>query len=345
MLAWYMPFLYDAPVRLGMSLEICWLQECDLTKQKWVSWPLPVPKITGSHRALEGESVSAAECVPLLCENNIIGCWVLHRKGWLHFPCLRLENKIRWCMFCISRSLHVVFILTFLVGFIMSVQQMKGCDPQENRSHTHTVTSSGSLGYCASWPHFARTIETPLCVHARHLSPHSGPPSIPLLLSLLLSGLPRLIHPPLTALISTVPPVFVCVFVCRLNWFACARVISLRVSMSAPEIPAPPRWAWSPGRARRTRQPLSKQTAHRSHPPRSRSRSSTPTNSAWTRSGVRWRPSDRGVATQTSTAPGETQDSQKVNDANPVLKDERMDWESWDRSHHVCAVELQAICV
>lgn len=53
------------------------------------------------------------------------------------------------------------------------------------------MTSSGSTGYCVSRPHFARTIETPLCVRSRHLSPHSGPPSVPLLLSLLLSGLSR----------------------------------------------------------------------------------------------------------------------------------------------------------
>lgn len=90
---------------------------------------------------------------------------------------------------------------------------MKRCNPQENRSYVLTVTSSGSLGYYASRPHFARTIETPLCVRSRHLSPHSGPPSILLLLSLLLSGLSRLIYPPCAASVFTVPPVFVCVFV------------------------------------------------------------------------------------------------------------------------------------
>ena len=89
------------------------------------------------------------------------------------------------------------------------------------------------------------------------------------------------------------------------------RAISLRVCLSAPETPAPPRWVWSPGPARRTRQPLSTHTAR--YPPRTRT--STPTNSAWTPSGARWRPSDRGVATRTWTAAGETPDSQKVNTA------------------------------
>lgn len=79
-------------------------------------------------------------------------------------------------------------------------------------SYILTVTSSGYVGYYASGPHFAGTIETPLCVRSRHLSPHSGPPSIPLLLSLL-AGLSWLLHPPCIASVSTIPPVFVCVFV------------------------------------------------------------------------------------------------------------------------------------
>lgn len=92
-------------------------------------------------------------------------------------------------------------------------QQMKGRYPQGSRSYILTVTSSGSFGYHPSRPHFARTIETPLCVRSRHPSPHSGPPSIPLLLSLLLSELSWLIYPPRAASVSTVSPVFVRVFV------------------------------------------------------------------------------------------------------------------------------------
>ena len=132
------------------------------------------------------------------------------------------------------------------------------------------------------------------------------PPSLSFCLSIPLGS-----PPPGRHILSTAPPVFVCVFVSLLVLFACMRAISLRVCLSAPETPAPPRWVWSPGPARRTRQPLSNHTAR--YPPRTRS--STPTNSAWTPSGARWRPSDRGVATRTWTAAGETPDSQKVNTA------------------------------
>lgn len=169
-----------------------------------------------------------------------------------------------------------------------------------------TVTSSGCVRYLSSRPHITGTIETPLCLHSRHLT-------TPLLLSLCIFKLSRQIHPPLAACLchSTCS---VWVFVSA-HLFACA--ISLRVRMSAPEIPAPPRWAWSPGPARRTKRLLSK---HRAYSP-PRTRSSISTNCAWTLSGVKSRPSDRGVATQTSTAPGETLDSQRVNTVILMLSD------------------------
>lgn len=109
--------------------------------------------------------------------------------------------------------------------------QLKGRNPQENRSHVLTVTSSGSLGYYVSGLHFARTIETPLCVRSRHLAPHSGPPSVPLLLSVLLFGLSQLIHPPASPQSSPfLPCLYVSLCLCSLacmhacDFFTCVYV-------------------------------------------------------------------------------------------------------------------------
>ncbi|XP_069390526.1 rho GTPase-activating protein 40 isoform X2 [Paralichthys olivaceus] len=86
----------------------------------------------------------------------------------------------------------------------MCVFQLKeGCDSYENRFYNTTLTSSGCAGYLSSRPHFTRTIETPLCVGSRHLSPHAGPSSIPLLLSLHPSGL----SPPAD---TSSPPLLLC---------------------------------------------------------------------------------------------------------------------------------------
>lgn len=178
-----------------------------------VSWPLPVSVITES-TVLEVVGVSAVECVPLLLENRILFCWVPHRKSWLHFFPAFDRKRIRyWCLIMMYLSLTVTCMSSIVTGLYSctSIIRWRGCNPQEYSSYVLTVTSSGSLGYSASRSHFARTIETPLCVHARHLSPHSVPPSTPLLLSL--SGLSRLIPPPCIASVFTAPPVFVCAFV------------------------------------------------------------------------------------------------------------------------------------
>lgn len=159
---------------------------------------------------------------------------------------------------------------------------MEGCNPQENRS---AVTSSGSAGVVAFRPHFTRTIETPLCVRSRHLlssvrpSLHPAPFVSPSLWALLVDSSSQ-------CRLSLHPSSCVCMCLCvSTRLFACTRVISLRVYMFVPETPAPPRWAWSPGPARRTRQPLNTHTARTQRLPRIKS--STPTNSAWTHSGVR----------------------------------------------------------
>lgn len=283
---------------------------------KNVTEPHRVSQLTTSclcdHRVtvLEVVGVSAVECVPLLLENRILFCWVPHRKSWLHFFPAFDRKRIRyWCLIMMYLSLTVTCMSSIVTGLYSctSIIRWRGCNPQEYSSYVLTVTSSGSLGYSASRSHFARTIETPLCVHARHLSPHSVPPSTQLLLSLWAlpadsSSLHRLcLHRASRFRMCLCVPT---------HLFACMPVISLRVCMSAPEIPAPPRWAWSHGPARRTRQLLRTHTAPSSHPPRIRS--SILTNSAWTHSGARWKPSAKGVAKRNSTAAEETPDSQKV---------------------------------
>lgn len=144
-------------------------------------------------------------------------------------------------------------------------------------------------------PHFARTIEPPFvsALAISRLAP-ALPPSFCLSRRINLSSIAR-------------------VCMCRgafARLFACTPVISSRVCMSAPETPAPQKWAWSHGPAHGTRRPLRTPKAPAKHP--LRTSSSTPTNSAWTRSGVKWRPFGRGVAFRTRTAQGETPDSQKV---------------------------------
>lgn len=201
-----------------------WSSATDMSHESWknVTEPRSVSQLTTSclcdHRVtvLEVVGVSAVECVPLLLENRILFCWVPHRKSWLHFfPAFDWKRIRYWCLIMVYLSLTVTCMSSIVTGLYSCtcIIMWRGCNPREYRSYVLTVTSSGSLGYSASRPHFARTIETPLCVRARHLSPHSVPPSTPLLLSLLLSGLSRLIPPPCIASVSTVPPVFVCAFV------------------------------------------------------------------------------------------------------------------------------------
>lgn len=204
-----------------------------------------------------------------------------------------------------SLTLNHFFVVSGLHLFLYT----EGRNPQQNRSHSLTVTSSGSVGYWASWPHCKNNRDPPLCPRSPSLrsdrpSLHPSPFVCP--------SPPADSPSPHRLRLHPASRVRMCLCVSA-RLFACTPATSLCVCMSAPETPAPPRWAWSHGPARRTRQPLRTHTARQSHPPRSRSRSSTPTNSAWTRSGVRWRPSGRGVVTQSSTAPGGIPDSQKVN--------------------------------
>lgn len=220
-----------------------------------------------------------------------------------------------WCLIGISlpQSVNCMLCLLLLVGYILgSVSADKGVCPSWEDLYIRTVTSSGSFGYCASRLHFSRTIDPPLCPLSPSLSLlrpsfHPTPfvsPSLWVFLGWFIT--------PLCLSLHRTSCVRMCLCVSA-RLFACTPVISLRVCMSAPEIPAPPRWAWSHGPARRIRQPLKTHTARTSRPPRTRSRSSTLTNSAWTHFGVRWRPSNKGAATRTSTAPGEIQGSPKVN--------------------------------
>lgn len=198
----------------------------DMSHESWknvihtelVSWPHPVSVITESQylRLRVCLLLSVSHC----CQRT--GSSVVESytgKADCIFPACDWKRIRYWCLIMMHLSQTVCCMSSVFTGLYscVCISRWRGCNPQEYRSYILTVTSSGSLGYFASRPHFARTIETPLCVRSRHLSARSVLPSTPLLLSLLLSGLSRLIHPPCIASVFTAPPVFVCAFVFRLS--------------------------------------------------------------------------------------------------------------------------------
>lgn len=63
-----------------------------------------------------------------------------------------------------------MFHLSLLVG-----SDERGWSPDKSKYHIVTVTSSGYARHSAFRTHFARTIETPLCVGSRHRTPGLPP--------------------------------------------------------------------------------------------------------------------------------------------------------------------------
>ncbi len=84
---------------------------------EWVSWPLPVSVITGSHFSAPGVRVCVqCECVPLLSENSILRCWVPHRNSWLLFPCLCLGKNLRWFVIFLCQTVLCILCLSIVSG-------------------------------------------------------------------------------------------------------------------------------------------------------------------------------------------------------------------------------------